>query len=109
MLLGPNLNPSFQASIPRDPAPKPFRLGNPEPQPRTLPATQQDTVLFGPAQNPQSRRNLHDSLRPSQYSLPHRARNMEADAQQDTLTQHTPGSSTGWGPLGEPCGLSQCS
>lgn len=48
MCLGPDPNPRLgsQASIPRGLAPKPSRRGTQEPDPRTLPDTQRETMPF---------------------------------------------------------------
>lgn len=54
MTLGPKPNPrlGFQASIFKS-------LGTPESHPRTWPATQVETELFGASKNPQSGSYLH--------------------------------------------------
>ena len=69
--LGPNSNPrlGFPASKPRGLSHKPSRLGTPEPNIRSPPTTQMKTVPFGAAQNPQTRRSLHASLRPPPKSV----------------------------------------
>lgn len=66
MPLGPNPKPSlgFQASVSRVLAPKLSILVTPEPHRRTLCAIWEETMLFGAAQNPQSRKNLRALLRP---------------------------------------------
>lgn len=70
MTLGPNHNPrlGFQASIHRSFSSKPSRLGTPETHPRSLFATQEETMSFLAAQNPQNRRDLHAFLRPPPLS-----------------------------------------
>lgn len=58
-LLSPNPRLCFQVSVPRGLGPKPPRLRTPEPHPTALPATWEESMLFGAAQNPLSKRNLH--------------------------------------------------
>ena len=64
LTLGPNPNPrlAFQASIHRNWAPKCSRLGNQESHSRIRLLAQEERVLFGAVQCPQSRRFLHMAL-----------------------------------------------
>ena len=93
MPLGSNPNPmlAFQASVLRDLAHKPSRLGTPETHPRTLAATQEETVLLGAAQKPQSRRNLHASLKPPPPLVPpHPGTKLDSAMLPDTYPQLSP-------------------
>lgn len=71
-VLGPNPNPrlGFQASVPRDLAPKPSRMGNSEPHPRTPPATLDETVPFRTAQKLGAREDCMPPLRPPHLWCP---------------------------------------
>lgn len=91
MPIGPNSNPSlgFQASSPRVLALKTSRLGNPETQSRTLPATKEETMPFGALQNPQSGRNLHAPLRPLPIQRTP-GKNWESDASPDHCLHSAP-------------------
>lgn len=49
----------FSVFLPPGPVPQALQLGKPESHPMSPPATQEETMTFGAAEDPQNERNLH--------------------------------------------------
>lgn len=86
-LVTPNSQLCFQCSFPPGPVPQALQLGKPESHPMSPPATQEETMPFGAAEDPQSERNLHAPTEaiPKFRATP--AEKSEADAQPQPLPQ----------------------
>lgn len=61
----PKAMAGYSVFVLQGPVHRALKLGNPETHPISPPATQEESLPFRPVENPHSRRNLHDPLRPS--------------------------------------------